>query len=607
MKKLFPGMILALFLLFAPNAGAMPKYEPYCLFSGCGGLSDDGTRAIFTFDEPLDSIPGVSPGDQIYERYQGVTKGIVNFPAGKRRGVQLHAVSDDARRAIVQTRSPLAPEDTDGFGDDYFVIDDGQARLLSWDPADPGSAATAKLAYQFKRASDDARTVYFSKYMGGLGSMCLETWARTETAMTQLPLGCNGWRFSGVSRDGSSLYYEDQESAYAENIHSAGGTFRLRNGQRTLMNGFPANTGTNCTPYSDFGDATADGETMLFTANHPATAEDTDTETDVYIRHADGSYELVTNSPATPGVVGCGGREGHEPDKALGLSADGSKALFTTEYPLSPDDHDSSMDGYVFTSGGEAELVTTGPADDGSEVRNPALGDKVAGWHVQAWRMDASDDLSVVAFDSSQRLVSGDTDDSIDVYVRSNGVTSLVSTGDQGGNGSFDAKMLGISNDGSRVAFTTVESLLAVDTDDRMDIYARTLGVTERAGGATVSARKKKTKRSRTRLVSAESVAPRMKVKGPVRMRGARSAIVRLTCPKHEETGPCRGRVSLAPKSKKGSRGTGRFSVKPGKTAKVRIHLNKKPSGQWKARLRIVAADLLGNTDRRSHRIKVRS
>ncbi|MDQ2700482.1 MAG: hypothetical protein M3Y23_04040 [Actinomycetota bacterium] len=609
MKKLFVGTVLVLLLMPAAYATAMPKYEPYCMFSGCGGISEDGTRAIFTFDEPLDDGPG--PENQVFQRFGGETTAIVPFPEGKQRGVKLHAVSDDARRAIVQTRSPLAAEDTDGFGDDYFVLEDGGARLLSWDPADPATAASAKYNLQFQRASDDARTVYFIKHVGGLSSFCWETWARSETAMTKLPIDCRGPRLSGVSRDGSSVFYTEDESISTNGWNWAQSIFRIRAGEKKLINGFPKKYGASCSPLSEYGDSSADGETLLFTANHPVSPLDTDLTNDVYIKHAGGSYELVSDSPPAPGDQGCGWQD-READKALGLSSDGTKALFTTQYPLADADTDDATDAYVYTSGGAAELVTTGPTDDQSDTRNPALGDKVAGWHVMAWRIDASDDLETIAFDTTQRMTAEDTDDSVDVYVRRDGVTSLVSTGPAGANEEINAKLLSISNDGTRIAFTTVERLLDVDMDDRMDIYARTLAGIDRAAPAraTVSAgragSRMKKRRARTVLISAESVAPKVKLRGSLKMTGKRTAALRLSCPKKEETGPCRGKVTLKP-VRKGAPGKGSFSIKAGKSRLVKIKLKRKPAaGTWKAKAKLVAADRLGNRFRTSRKLTVR-
>ena len=90
----------------------------------------------------------------------------------------------------------------------------------------------------------------------------------------------------------------------------------------------------------------------------------------------------------------------------------------------------------------------------------------------------ASADGSRVFFVTVEPLVSADTDTEQDVYERSGGQTTLVSTGPAGGNGATGAGFAGASADGSRVFFVTIEPLVSADTDRTQDVY-------ERSGGQT--------------------------------------------------------------------------------------------------------------------------
>src|SRR5207237_3442116 len=74
--------------------------------------------------------------------------------------------------------------------------------------------------------------------------------------------------------------------------------------------------------------------------------------------------------------------------------------------------------------------------------------------------------------------VPGDTDTKRDVYQRSGGTTTLLSTGPSGGSGDFDANFQGASTDGSRVWIGTLEPLAPTDTDTSFDIYERSGGTT---------------------------------------------------------------------------------------------------------------------------------
>jgi len=89
-----------------------------------------------------------------------------------------------------------------------------------------------------------------------------------------------------------------------------------------------------------------------------------------------------------------------------------------------------------------------------------------------------SDDGARVFFRTSEQLVSADTDTTQDLYERFNGVTTLVSTGPAGGNGAFQVIFDAISPDGARAFFDTAESLVAADTDSSRDVYQRSGGTT---------------------------------------------------------------------------------------------------------------------------------
>ena len=113
---------------------------------------------------------------------------------------------------------------------------------------------------------------------------------------------------------------------------------------------------------------------------------------------------------------------------------------------------------------GQTTLVSTVPAGG-----NGAFGASFAG---------ASTDGTRVFFETDEPLLGADTDAQFDVYERSAGQTTLLSTGPAGGNGAFGAAISGNSADGARVFFETDESLVSADTDTQQDAY-------ERSGGQT--------------------------------------------------------------------------------------------------------------------------
>jgi hypothetical protein len=146
-----------------------------------------------------------------------------------------------------------------------------------------------------------------------------------------------------------------------------------------------------------------------------------------------------------------------------GASQDGTHAFFETSESLVASDTDAVFDIYERV-GNTTSLVSTGPT--GGNGPSDTFFDGV------------SDDGLRVFFDTDERLVAADTDNFIDVYQRSGGTTTLVSTGPAGGNGAFDVTFDGISRDGQHVFFETDEALVAGDTDGSSDIYDRAAGTT---------------------------------------------------------------------------------------------------------------------------------
>jgi hypothetical protein len=88
---------------------------------------------------------------------------------------------------------------------------------------------------------------------------------------------------------------------------------------------------------------------------------------------------------------------------------------------------------------------------------------------------DASDDGSLVVFESDEKLEDSDTDTVRDVYARGrDGTLTHVSDGPTAADPNVAASFAGMSRDGTRIFFETPERLLTSDTDDSTDLYQRT-------------------------------------------------------------------------------------------------------------------------------------
>jgi hypothetical protein len=203
-----------------------------------------------------------------------------------------------------------------------------------------------------------------------------------------------------------------------------------------------------------------DGTLAFFTTDESLVSGDTDSKFDVYQRSVSGTVTLVSIGPN-------GGNGNGANDDVLfdGISADGSKVFFETAEKLvtgAGGDTDSDSDIYE-RSGGTTTFLTDGGGGDS----------------VDAFYGGNSSDGVHVFFVTDESLAGTDSDSSQDVYDASGGSIAHVSTVPAGGNLAFTADYLGTNTDGSKVFFDTFEKLDTVnDTDARRDIY-------ERSGGST--------------------------------------------------------------------------------------------------------------------------
>jgi hypothetical protein len=139
----------------------------------------------------------------------------------------------------------------------------------------------------------------------------------------------------------------------------------------------------------------------------------------------------------------------------LGNTEDGGHVYFMTGATLVPEDTDSWDDLYDRHDGRWTLVTPAGPNRS------------------QFFFEAASRDGSHVLFTSPDRLVPQDTDNSDDLYDSDGSSLRLASIGPGGGNAELPVQFSGISADGSRVYFTTRESLVPGDTDANVDLYVR--------------------------------------------------------------------------------------------------------------------------------------
>lgn len=220
--------------------------------------------------------------------------------------------------------------------------------------------------------------------------------------------------------------------------------------------------GQNCEP--SYGGASADGSHVFFETNDRVLGADTDKFQDVY-DWSGGTIELTS--------IGPNGGNGEFNVTYAASSPDGETAFFETSESLVSGDTDSSQDVYQ-RSGGATSLASAGEVGLGN-LAVPA-----------SFEWASRTGPQVVAFTTAESLTAEDNDSSQDVYTRSGGLTTLVSSGPEGGDGEFSATFAGAADDGSKIFFSTVESLVADDSDASADVYVRSAGETVLVSGGQV-------------------------------------------------------------------------------------------------------------------------
>ena len=423
---------------------------------------------------------------------------------------RLHGISADGSRAFFQTSEPLVLEDQDNDHQDVYLWTPNGITIVS-----TRTGADAERDAFFKGASVDGSRAFFETdesltiddtnnitdvyALNGIGTLT------PEVERVSVGDEGGGGLFVNTSEDGTRAFFmstkeltpDDNDGTLNDifmrhNDGTGADTTLITQGEVSINPAAPGENGIS-----------ADGTHVFFTTREQLLPGDTDGfQHDVYERQG-----------ATTRLVSTGG-DGAFDARFRGNSADGSRAWFVTDEQLVNGDNDDAQDLYQ-RSGNDTTLVSTDGADvpagfagasrDGTHVifttaealastdtdGTPDLYDRTGGMvvHVSsgptssnpingATLVDLSDDGSRIFFTTDERLVAADTDTAFDMYERTAGGISLVSVGSINGNGAFHASGGAANADGSRMFFLTAEQLSPADTDSQTDVY-------ERAGGAT--------------------------------------------------------------------------------------------------------------------------
>ena len=334
--------------------------------------------------------------------------------------IGLSHVSPDGRSFIVYSSNDLSGVSDPGTYD-LFLIHDGVAKLAS-----PGTASDVQTARWL--ADDGSRMIFSSDDdiagtgdSNGVRDLYLYTASTNHVSLVN-PAIANAVNLR-VSPDGQHILVVDFNGDGTNAYEDIGGVSKLRS--TGTMTGF-----------------SADSSKVFFTTIQSLAAGDTDGNLlDGYYSDSAGDMHLMN--------LNLDGLTGPDAPKTLRLSPDGTHWLLSTDASLVPADTDGTTDWYVGSAGGWT-LIPGG-------LGTPS-------------QLFTTDDDSVIVWASPDPAVAGDTDGTTDIYrwsAANPGTTDLLTSGAVSGT----SLIRGLSSDGSRVVFSTDESLLPGDGDAAIDLY----------------------------------------------------------------------------------------------------------------------------------------
>ena len=480
-KPLIPLLMLVGCLAAAPTAVAAPAFYD--------GNSADGSTAIFSTKEQM--VPGDTDQElDVYVRAfdeglgEYLTREVSIGPRGGNdaQPATFGGMSSDGSEVFFSTAEPLVAGDTDQAEDVYLrdlvenrtvLVSQGSSGCTGQVCGNGGFGAS----FLPGGAAPDGGIVFFGSSErlntadqdNAFDVYVRDVEAETTRLVSAPDPSCAGCvsegldpQFRGTDDSGSRAFFTTDEKLASADTDAGESDIYARDlaAGTTALVSVPGtcppdlSVGQNCEP--SYGGTSADGSHVFFETNDRVLGADTDKFQDVY-DWSEGTVVLASTGPD--------GGNGEVNVTFAGTTPGGETVFFETSESLLTVDADLAQDVYQ-RSGGTTSLVTAGEAGKGN-LAVPASFEWVSRSGPQ-----------VVIFTTAEALTAADGDTSQDVYMRSGGTTTLLSIGPDGGDGGFSAIFADAADDGSRIFFTTAESLVAEDTDSSQDVYMRSGGET---------------------------------------------------------------------------------------------------------------------------------
>ena len=319
------------------------------------------------------------------------------------------------------------------------------------------------------------------------GALASSAWAHSAMERASAgPLGGNGphtasiaggqvWDStrSGVSEDGSILYFLTAEQMTVEDTDNSTDVYKRDDGVTTIVSD-DSSAAPDAEFNATFSGSSKDGSSAFFTGEVGGTLnqyvlDDTELRTVPFGTFggftADGEKLATSGGGVALVTLSTGSIDGVGPGNFSSMTDDGSRVFFTTNVQVLAEDTDASVDVYEW-------ILSSSTTNRVSRGASAGSGNGA----VDAFFEGASNDGTHVFFSTNESLAATDSDAVRDAYDRSGASTTIhVSQGAINGNGAFEAGFGRSSDDGNLVFFSTKENLTANDSDGFVDVYRRDL------------------------------------------------------------------------------------------------------------------------------------
>ena len=276
--------------------------------------------------------------------------------------------------------------------------------------------------------------------------------------------------FAGASADGTKVFFDTPDALVSSDTDGLIDVYE-RSGGVTRLVSVPGAGAAGLAKEASFENVSDDGSLVVFRTQERLVTADTDAEFDIYQRGG-GVTSLIS-------AAGAGATPPVEQASFVASSVDGTKVIFYTDENMVTADTDGLEDLYA-RSGGLTTLVSA-PGAGASGPPAPVVSSEGA--------RSVSDSAGTVIFNTDEKLVGTDGDSLTDVYKNAAGVTTMVSEPGTGAAAPAGfSEYLGMTPNGGKILFGTLERLVTADTDALFDVYERAVGFTSLISGAGAGA-----------------------------------------------------------------------------------------------------------------------